>query len=99
MKKERRVGSSTEALGGADLGFGGFVFAVAGGGGGFERPQKAHGSGGDLVDYGVEGFFVGLGRLVETGDFPDKLERSGAHFFGSNGRVDVKERFDVSAHS
>ena len=92
------IGGGAEALGGASFGFGGFVFAVSGCSCGFERAEQAHGSGGDFVDGGVERFFVGLRWLIEAADFPDELERSGAHFLGSNGRIEIKQWFDVSAH-
>jgi len=42
--------------------------------------------------------FICLGWLVETGDFPYELQRSSAHLFVSYWRIEIEERFDVSAH-
>src|SRR3981189_2791793 len=85
-----------EALRRAGFGFGGLVFAIAGSSCGFERAEETHGSGGNFVDGGVERFFVGLRWFGEAADFPDKLERSGAHFLGSNGRIEVKKGVYIS---
>jgi hypothetical protein len=35
---------------------------------------------------------------METRDLPNKLQRRGTDFFISNWRIEVKERFDISAH-
>jgi len=35
---------------------------------------------------------------VEAGDFADELELGGADFLGSDRRIKVEERSDVSAH-
>ena len=59
----------TEALRGAGLGLSGLLFAILRWGGGFEGLQKAKRDIRDLVDGGVEGSFVGLGRLIEARDF------------------------------
>ena len=42
--------------------------------------------------------FIRLGRLVETGDFPYELQRSSADFFVSDWRIEIEERFYISAH-
>ena len=60
--------------------------------------EKLGGSGGDFLDGGEEGGFVGLGRLVEAGDLADELERGGADFVGSDGRLEIEKRFDAAAH-
>ena len=88
-----------ESLCGASLGFGGLFFSILWGCVGFEGREKASGNGGNFVDCQREGGFVGLGRFVETGDFSDELERSGSNVFGSDGRIEVEEGFDVPAHS
>lgn len=89
---------SPEAGGGSGAGFGGFGFAVAMRGGGFEGSEKAGGNAGDLVNGGVEGGFVGFGWMVHASDFADELKGSGADFFGSDRGIKIEERFDVAAH-
>ena len=91
----RRTG---EAEGGAGFGFGGFFFALLGLGGGFEGLEKADRGGGNLFHGRVECGFVGFGGCVEAGDFTDELKRGGADFVWSDGRIEVEESFDVSAH-
>jgi hypothetical protein len=39
-----------------------------------------------------------LRGFVKAGDLADELERGGADFFGRNGRIEIEEDFDVSAH-
>ena len=46
----------------------------------------------------MEGCLVCLRRLIETGDFSYELQRSGANFFGRNGRIEIEERLDISTH-
>jgi len=92
------VDLACEALGGAGFGFGGFLIAIFGRGGGFEGLEELEGYRGDLVDGVLEGGFIGFGRLVEAGDFADELERGGADFVGSDRRVEVIKSFDVAAH-
>lgn len=60
--------------------------------------EEAHGSSGDFVDGVVEGLFVGFRRFIEAGDFANELERGGADFVGSDGRIEIEKRLDVSAH-
>jgi hypothetical protein len=91
-------GRGAEALGGAGFGFGGFFFAAAGRSGGFERAEEAHGGCSDFLDCRVERVFVRFRRFMEAADLPDELKRSRANFFGGNGRIEVKKRFDVSTH-
>src|SRR5579859_1539660 len=89
---------SAEARGGAGASFGGFGFAVAMGCNGLQGMEQARGGAGDLVNGGIESSFVGFGGMVETGDFADELEGSGADFFGSDWGIEIKEGFDVAAH-
>jgi hypothetical protein len=35
---------------------------------------------------------------MEAGDFPDELQRSGAHLFRCDRRIEIEKRFDVAAH-
>ena len=78
--------------------FRGFGFAVAMRSGGFQGMEQAYGGVSDLVNGGVESGFVGFGRMVEAGDFPDELQGSGAHLFRRNRRIEIEKRFDVAAH-
>jgi len=82
----------------ASLGFGGFQFAVARGGGGFEGSKEAMGCGGDFVDGEFEGGGVGFGWLVKAGDLADELKRSGADLVGSDRRIKIEKRLDAAAH-
>src|SRR5215470_13200416 len=88
----------SEALGATRFGSGGFFFAIAGRSGSFEGLQEAHRGTGDFVNGCVEGGFVGFGRFVKAGNLADELERSVADFVGSDGRIEVEKRFDVSAY-
>jgi hypothetical protein len=90
--------SMSEALRGAGLGFGGFFFAVFGWSGGFHGTQETFGNGGDFLNSSAKLGFICLRRLAEAANFSDELERSRPNFFGSNWRIEVKKRFDVSAH-
>jgi len=90
--------SGAEAFGGTGFGFSGFFFAVLRRGVGVERMEEARGAGGDFVDRGEEGGFVGLRRLVKAGDLADVLEGGGADFFWGDGGIEVEEGFYVSAH-
>jgi hypothetical protein len=94
----RKRALAGEALGGAGFGFGRFLFAILGRGAGFEGPEEADGDGGDFVDGRLEGCFVRLGWLVEAGDFSDELERSRADFVIGDRRIEIEERFYISAH-
>lgn len=85
-------------LGEAGFGFGGFQFAIARRGGGFEGAKEAMGCGRDFVDGEVEGSGVGLGWLVKARDFADELKRSGADLVGRDGRIKIEKRFDAAAH-
>jgi hypothetical protein len=87
-----------ESLSRAGFSFCCFFFAIFGRRGGFQRAQKPVGDGGDFVNRSLERRFIGLGRLVESGDLSYKLERSSLNFFSSYWRVKVEKRFDVSAH-
>src|ERR1700691_899859 len=93
-----QAGSGAEADGGAGFGFGSFFFATLWRGVGGECVEEAAGGCADFFDCGLEGGFVGLGGLVEAGDLADVLERGCANFFRGDGRFEVEEGFDVSAH-
>jgi hypothetical protein len=90
--------SGAKSLGSPGAGFGGFLIAILGRGGGLERLEELERDARDLLDGGGEGGFVGFGGLVEAGDFSDELKRSGADFVGSDGWIEIIESFDVAAH-
>ena len=54
---------------------------------------------GYFIDGSQERAFVGLRRFVKPADFSHELEGCGSNFFGSYGRIEVEEGFDVPAHS
>src|SRR5262245_8677726 len=88
----------SEASDGARLGLGGLFFPAARWRAGLERVQQSAGDLGNFLNRAVERGFVGLGGLVEAADFSHKLERGGANFVFSNGRREIKQVFDISAH-
>src|SRR6266496_1985162 len=69
-------------------------FTIFSRGRGFQRTQKAVRHGGYFVDGGNKGCLVGLRGFIKAGDFADKLERSRAHFFVGDRRIEVKKRED-----
>jgi len=87
-----------ESFRGPGPGFGGFLFAVLGRRGGFQRAEQPVCSGGYFVNRNQERCFIGLRRFVKTGDLPYELERRSLDFPGGDWRVKVKKRLDVSAH-
>jgi hypothetical protein len=54
---------------------------------------------GDLIRRREKGALVCLRRLAESADLSYELERSSSNLFGGNGGREVKERFDIPAHS
>ena len=54
---------------------------------------------GDLIHRLEEGALVCFRRLAESADLSYELERSSSNLFGSDGGREVKERFDIPAHS
>jgi len=82
----------------AGFGLGGFLFAIAGQGGGFKRAEKPIRNGSDFVDSFQKGCFVGLGGLVESADLSHELQRSSVDFFFGDRWIEVEKSFDVSAH-
>ncbi len=73
-------------------------FASTRGRGSLERLEKLCGDRGDFIDGRFEGGFVGLGRLMKTGDFADELAGCGADIVRSDWRFEIEERFDAAAH-
>jgi hypothetical protein len=53
---------------------------------------------GYFIDCGQKRWLICFRRLRETADFSHELQRSGANFFLSYGRIEVEKRFDVPAH-
>jgi hypothetical protein len=60
--------------------------------------QKARGDFGHFFYRGFKYGFIRLGRLGESANLSNELQRSGVDFFFRDGRSEVKERFDVSTH-
>ena len=65
--------------------------------GGFQGVEQARGGASDLVDGSLEGGLVGFRGFVESSDFPDELQGSGAHLFRGDRRVEIEKRLDVAA--
>src|SRR5438132_9114993 len=78
--------------------FGSHFFATFRRGISFERPKKAERDAGNLVDGCQKSRFVCLRWFIESANLSHKLQGSGLNFLGCNGRVEVEEHFNVSAH-
>jgi hypothetical protein len=87
-----------EAFRSAGFCFCGFFLAVFWSRGGFQGTQKATGDSGDFVNGALKRVFVRFGGLIEACDFSHKLERGGAHLVIGDRRIEIEERFNVSAH-
>src|SRR6202521_5147988 len=98
-KRGPNVPSSAESFGGASLRFCGFFFPILRSRVCVERMQKTSGDRGDFIDCAQERSFVRLRRFIKTADFSHELERSSSNLFGSDGRIEVEEGFDIPAHS
>jgi len=79
--------------------FGNFLFPIARRRRRFERPQKFAGSRSDLVNRYQECRLVDSGRLVETAQFSDELQRGRTDLVIRHGRIEIEKGFDVSAHA
>src|SRR5450631_207525 len=76
----------------------GFSFAVARRRVGVQRCQQPPRRRGDFRDGAVEGFGVGLRRLVEARKFAHELQRGGLDFILGRRRLEIEQRLDVAAH-
>jgi hypothetical protein len=90
--------SAAESLGGAGFRFGGLFFSILGRRVRIERMEKTSGDARYLVHSGQEQLLVGPGRFAETADLANKLQGCCANFFVRHGRIEIEERFDISAH-
>src|SRR6185312_16553444 len=81
-----------------DAGLSGLDLAVARRAVGDQRAEKGMGGLGDLFDRPLEGLFVRLGRLGEAADLPHELEGGVTDLAVGDGRLEVEEGLDVSAH-
>src|SRR5215469_12887297 len=97
-KIRRSCGLGAKAICATGAGFRDFLFAVLWRGMGFERGHELHRGCGDLVDGGLKGFFVCLGRLIEAANLAHELERGVSNLGVGDGRFEVEEHLDVSAH-
>src|SRR6266699_2694724 len=82
----------------ARVGFRGFLNAVPWRCARLERSQKLARDRGYLVDGGNECRFVCLRRLVETAHLPHELQRGSTNLFLGDGRFEIEQDPDVSAH-
>ena len=92
------MASSCKAYCGPGLRLCGFFFTVFRWRGRFEGMNELRGDSSDFIDGSSERSFIRLRRLVEPGDFSHELERGRAHLFGSDGRIKIEERSNISAH-
>src|SRR5882757_3531448 len=90
---------SAESFGRASFGFGRLLFAVLRRGRSLERSEKSTRNTRNFVDCSKKGSLIRFRWFIEARDLAYKLQGSSANFFRSYRRVEVKERFDVSAHS
>src|SRR5271157_997988 len=90
--------SGAESAKGASFGFSSHFFPRPGRRGGFERRKKTGRDGGYFIDRSEERCFVFPGRLGKTADLAHELKGSGSNLFAGDGRIEVEQRFDVSAH-
>src|SRR5512146_161562 len=91
--------SVAETLGGARPRSGRLFFAILGRSVRLQGEEKSFRHRGYLLHSSRERGFVGLGRLVKTRDLAHKLEGSAVNLLVSHRRIEVEERFDVSAHT
>src|SRR5262245_8059695 len=89
---------SPKALGGAGTGTRGLDFAIARLRIRDERVQQRARDRGHIHDGAVECRFVDLGRFIESRQLANELKRGGFDLLVGGGRVEVEQRFDVSAH-
>src|SRR5258706_4522788 len=60
-----------------------------------EKPSRDHS---DFIDGSLERGFIGLRRFVKSADLSHELQRRGANLVGIDGRTEIDEGFDISAH-
>jgi len=90
--------SSTESFRGASFRLGSFFLSILRRGVRVERMEKTRRDRGDFIDRSQERGFIRLRRFAKTSDFSYELERCRSNFFGSDGRIEVEEGFDIAAH-
>jgi hypothetical protein len=64
----------------------------------FKRAHQTLGDGGHFVHSRLKHGFVYTGWTGSPTQFPNELERRRADFFVGRGRLEVRQRFDISAH-
>src|ERR1700719_2085133 len=77
---------------------GGFFGAASQRRGGLARSEKFAGGRRYLFDGGEERAFVAFRRLVETAHLSHELQGSGTNLLLRDGRFEVEQHLDVSAH-
>jgi hypothetical protein len=90
--------SDSESFSGAGSGFLGFFLSILGGCRSFERREKPGRNAGDFIDCREEDVFVRFRGLIETADFSHELERGCTNLFVGDGRIEVEQSLDISAH-
>src|SRR5947209_11486326 len=93
------VDGAPEPLRSSGAGARGLNLAIARLASSHQRTQKIPGHRRDLFDGVIECRLVDLRRLVEPRDLSHELDRSSPDLLLSRGRVEVKQRLDVPAHS
>jgi hypothetical protein len=91
--------SRAESFSSANLGFGGFFFAIPRRRIRFQRTKESGRHSGYVVNSGHERAFVRLRRFIEAADFPDELERGGANLIVGDWRIEIEKNFYIPAHS
>ena len=89
---------SPESLGSASLGLGSFLFPILWRSIRFKRSEQTARDAGYFFDSAQKGLFIGLRRFAETADLSHELQGSGPYLFVRDGRIEVEEGFNVSAH-
>jgi hypothetical protein len=64
----------------------------------FQRTEQLDRDGRNVTDRTQEQRFIRFGWFVEACDFPHELQCRRPSFFLGNRRIEVEQRFDVSAH-
>src|ERR1700732_1335634 len=89
---------SAESGGGSSLGSCRFNIPIARIGRRHQGLDQLTRGGGDLLDRPIEGSLVGPRGVGESTELPDELKGRGLDLFLRRRRLEIEQRFDVSAH-
>jgi hypothetical protein len=92
------ISSSTKSCRRASFRFGRYFLAILGRRSGFERMNQTSRHSGYFVHSRQKCGFVGLGRLVKTGNLSHELQRRSSYLISRDRRNKIEKGFDVSAH-